>query len=131
MLGQSAYKDKIYKADIKRNISQVREWEIRTKTIQQSIDRKEVLLSQTIASSIKDVSTQVKATIYHEMGHAFDSKYGFTSGKKWNTSRTEKLFSEYANTTSEEMFAEGFTKYKIFGESGIPKDLLDIYKTLK
>lgn len=124
-LGRSKSMDKMLKADIKMFRSRISDIEIKIKSFEKLIANGNDALPFTVAATFKDIKQQVRAEIWHEIGHYVDNKTGRLRFKEGN------FISEYCKDMRGEEFAEWFSYYKMHGEKGVPADLLKIFKSVE
>lgn len=124
-LGRSKSMDKMLKADIKLLRSRISDIELKIASYERLIASGEEALPLTVAGTFKDIKEQVKAEIWHELGHYVDAKLNHPSFK------SGKIISEYSKDMRGEEFAEWFAYYKMHGEKDVPKELLALFKSVE
>jgi hypothetical protein len=81
----------------------------------------------TVSYTFNTGPKSMESSIYHELGHyRMDKTF---KGKTFSWSELRSV-SEYGRTNMQEYFAEWYSQYRSYGEYGIPKDLLEIFKSL-
>jgi SPP1 gp7 family putative phage head morphogenesis protein len=111
--------------------------------IEDKINKNEKFVPYSIGSMTNNASERIANTITHEIGHLRDYTNknhimwnGFgekpnQEGKivwKWDS---KDIPSQYAKTNKREYFAEWYTQYRTYGETGVPKDLLKVFESFK
>lgn len=95
------------------------------RTFQKAIEQGARPRTFTIAAEYEDITSQVKAEIYHEFGHYLQRT------KLNNISYRSKGMiapSDYGTVSDGELFAEWFCYYKMKGAKGVPSELLSIFE---
>lgn len=121
--------DKSFVKRIKKEISTERskilDYKLATKKIDKAVENGEKPIANTIASLLKNSSDQIKSSVYHEFAHYIDDTLQFPKLKDGASP------SVYGSNDRAEYFAEYYAQYKMIGESDIPEDLLNIFKSWK
>lgn len=122
-LGKNPRLDKELKAFIKKEQSNISDWNYQIEKINEKIKRGEQPVPDVVTCLFQDIKSQVQCAVYHELGHYIDHNSNTPEYFKQN-----KPISVYGETTRAEYFAEWFAFYKMKGEQDIPNELLTIFK---
>ena len=87
----------------------------------------EVARPHSVSYTFKTGAESMESTIYHELGHYRMDRTFKNKSFSFDEARS---ISEYGRTNRSEYFAEWYSHYKSYGEKNVPKDLLDIFKSL-
>lgn len=124
-LGQNKSVDKILKKEISRNKDILSKKVQALKEIRWEIEHGKRAVASTVAAEYGTWQEQLKARVHHEVGHYVDSKLGWASD---GFTDATPYTSKYGNKTSKEKFAEWYCRYRMSGEQGIPKEIVELFK---
>lgn len=102
----------------------------RISTVTKEISSGEKPVFWGVGQSYKEKAKQIEATITHEIGHYREAKLEKEGAVNFKFNKKTSI-SEYGKSSSKEYFAEWYSRYRMEGEKGVPKDLLSIFKKIK
>lgn len=96
-------------------------------SLEQKIKSGELARAHSVSYTTGNGLNAMKSTIFHELGHYRYYKTFKNEYFAWSKARS---ISEYGRTNISEYFAEWFNQYMTYGENGVPKELLKIFKSI-
>lgn len=104
----------------------LRSFKNRIVDLEYKIERGETPIQFTVGSTLGTLDEQLRATVVHELGHhrhyeLYDARQDFDFNKAGS-------ISVYGRTNHKEYFAEWYTQYRLYGENGVPEDMLKLFK---
>jgi hypothetical protein len=81
-----------------------------------------------VSNTFEDSNISLNATVHHEIGH---NRHFKSIGKeKFKNYEKAKSITEYGETDHYEYFAEWYAQYRMYGEKGVPTEVLTAIKNL-
>lgn len=110
-------------------IKALRNYSNRIDEINERIKNNIPLKVWSVSNTFEDANVSLKATVHHEIGH---NRHLKSIGEdKFRNYQKSKSITAYGESNHLEYFAEWYAQYRMYGENGVPTEVLTAIKNLK